>query len=281
MESIPNNAALQRCLPGIEQAAKEAALTFILPWRLEQLREEGFRGIQKFVDTGRYVPMLAPFEQQAWSWIKREAATAGERMRASAGAGEVPEVSDEQIRKALTTFSTDEWRTLIQRFNRRDVDSLRTYLDANKESLIKWLGKSKFYALFSEEIHRSMVLFFSQPLNMTVTTDALWAAHIYEEARRNNVAGTSRPSVKRSWAEVGGLNNIAASLSSHGHKVSPYKVKMMLRRMEQTPPEMFDGEPDDYLLWASDPKAYKRHLHLRTAYARPQRDPDPFFYTSN
>lgn len=140
------------------------------------------------------------------------------------------------------------------------------------------LGYSKYHTILSHEVNRGLILFFRQPgIRMTALTDAYWAAHIRNTARRRNIEGVPRPSIKRSWAEVGDLNNIAESLSTHGRKVSPYKVKMMLGRMEQTPFEEFEGSFQDYLLWVTDPKAYKHDLRLREVATKPRRDPDPYF----
>jgi len=245
---------------------------------LQELKTGGFRGIQTFVDEDKFVESMGePFERQAYKWILQATIATGEGLRASALAGQLPEPSNEQIREALNAFSVQEWRNLIDEFERRDVDALRSYLTANKEPLIKWLGRSKFDSIAGRRLGRSLILRLSQPLKRTCITDSLWAAHIHAHARLRNIEGAPRPSIKRSWAEVGGLNNIAESLSAQGHEVSPYKVKEILARIKQTPFEEFDGDYKDYLFWATDPKSYEHHLHLRKTRRWPRRDPDPFF----
>ena len=281
MGSISNE--LKRCFPSIEEAAHKAACKYRLPWRLEDLKKAGLEGIQRAQKAGRYDEQMGlPFEQQADQWIREAVDSTGKQLQAAAHTEHWPERSNVQIRLALKTFSAEEWQDLIDGFELWDIDALRAYLDANEEPLKKWLGYSKFITIRGREGIRGLILFLSQPLQMTSLTDAMWAAHIRNDARRRNITGESRPSVKRSWGEVGGLNNIAESLSQQGHKVTPYQVKKILERLEQTPFEEFDGDYGDYLLWATDPKAYKRICHLRnTGRKWSRRNPDPYFSQHN
>lgn len=279
MKSIPTE-WLVRCKPNIERMAIQAACKYVLPWRLEDLQKAGFEGIKKAVHSGRYNEGLgSPFEQQAARWIAEAVDSAGKRLQASADAKGQPEPSNAQIRQALETFSVKQWQDLIGEFELQDVDTLRAYLTANHEPLTKWIGWPKYAAIRDGEITRGFTITFSQPMRMTRITDAMWAAHIRADSRYHNIAGDSRPSVKRSWAEVGSRNNIAESLSQQGGgEVTPYQVGKMFERMEQVPFEEFDGDPRDYYFWATDPKAYEHNLRLRTSGRKwSRRDPDPFF----
>lgn len=279
MGSVPSD-GLRRCVPVIEDIARQTALRFVLPWHMADLKEAGLRAAREA--SYKYDAATGtPFEKQMRPRIRKAADQKGEGLQASAIAGQLPEPSNDQAREALKTFSAQEWRELIGKFEQRDIDTLRPYLDANKEPLIQWLGQSEFNAIFCQVVERGLILFLRRPVRMTTITDAMWAAHIYEEATQHNIAGTPRPSVKRSWSEVKGLNNIAESLNSRGGKVTPYKVKQMLERMECRPFEEFVGDYHDYFFWATDPKAFKHHLRLRETAPRPRRDPDPYFRVIN
>jgi hypothetical protein len=250
----------------VQGVAHDAAVEAGFPWEMKRLMRAALQGGQT-TGSARGIS----------DHVRAEAA----RIRAQLTSGELPEPSNEQIREALMTFTTDEWRALIREFDRRDVDILRDYLDANKEPLMRWLGRGKFNVIFAERMTRHFLLFFRQPIRETTTSDAMWAAYYYNEARCQNRACEPLPSIKRSGAETGGPNNIAEILSVRGGNPSPYKVRMMLRRMEQTPFEAFDGEPAEYFFWATDLKAYEHHLRLKKTAQRPSRDPDPFFITTN
>jgi hypothetical protein len=276
MTNIPSRARPEAIL---DKTASDAAYELRLPWRVAQLREIAAEAYETTrpptADLG--LPGERIYTRRMLQSIREQVKKTGEKMERLPFGQNKPSAgpSDIQIREALFTFSVQQWRDLIDGFDQSDVDALRSYLDANKNALVSRLGYNKYHTVFGQVVKRGLILLFSH--GWTRVTDAYWAAHIHNIARQHNIEGSPRPSAKRSWAEVGDLNNIAESLSVGGPKVTPYKVKMMLGRMKQTPFEDFDGTFEDYLLWATDPKAYKRHLHARNTAAKPRRDPDPYF----
>lgn len=280
MASIPIE-WLIRCKPSLEKTVHQIAYKHRLPWYIETLKSGGLSGIEEAVNAGRYDERLGPpFEQQAVRWIEEGIESKREQLQSSASGGELAEPSDFQIRLALTTFSVDELRELIEKFGRQDLDALRAYLDANKESLKRYLGEAKLSGILGRATHRGIILLFSQPRRMTEITQAMWAGHYHDLFKQLNieraVRGTAEPTKGRSFAEFSSPRNLAKNLGT-----TPYKVKKMLERLEQTPFEEFDGDYCDYLFWATDPAAYRHHLRVRNANLRPQRDPDPYFSQNN
>ena len=179
-------------------------------------------------------------------------------MRNSESRGRRP--SEDRIEAALDFFSPGEWRRLIGAFGGRDTGALWMHVDRNRDRLERGLGRDKLYTVFDAIGTRNVELMCKAgPWRTTAISDALWAGYWQKLARQQNIARASRPSEKRSWPEVGGPNNIAESLSRGGHEVSAYKVREMLKRLERVPyGEQFDGSCWDYLMWATDPRAFRK-----------------------
>lgn len=259
MGSVPDEQTVLRCGPIIEDAARRTAVKLVLPWQVEELRTAAFRGVQAAAD--RHTDTLGmPFEDQARPWIIKETAAAGDRLKVARDTTERrPHPPADRIEFALGFFSAKEWRRLIGHLDGQDTGALWVHAHGYREHLEEVLGRSKLYDIFDAVGTRNVeILCRSGPWRKTVITDAMWAYHWTELARRQNVARAARPSKNRSWAEVGRPNNIAESLTQGDHKVSRFKVERMLERMGRVAFEEFDGSWWDYLLWATDPRAYER-----------------------
>ncbi|WP_162924508.1 hypothetical protein [Rubrobacter indicoceani] len=263
---------IAECSPEIQKTVLALAVRHQLPWDLLALQEAAGSGVVEAAKSYNRTSGYS-FQQQAFKFIERSVDNEARRLM-SGGDGKEAFVSDERIRTALESLSVPMWEELIRDFTHQNTMIFRPYLNANKESLLQWLGESKFYRIFNELVSRGLIQFFSQPnLKTTRPTDAYWTAHIIYNARLSNIRGEPRPSVKRSWGEVMSKEAIAASLGT-----TPYKVGQIIKRMQEVPFSEFENEDiNDYCFWATDPKAYKRHKALlaRNTYAK--RLPDPFF----
>ena len=259
MGSVPDARTLQRCGQIIGRVVKRIALEQVLPWHLSELQTAAFDGVR--ITSDKHTDSLGlPFEQQAQRWIVEKTAAKGSDLRAKLASEDRRQPPSEgRIEAALKFFSAEEWRRLIGAFDGRDTGTLWIHVDRNRGRLERDLGKNKLYTVFDAISGRYVeLLCMSGPWRKTVITDAMWATYWTQMARRRNVNGEPRPSEKRSLAETGRPNNIAESLTRGEHKVSPYKVRKMLKRTEGVPFEEFDGSWWDYLTWATDPKAYRR-----------------------
>jgi len=278
---------IQECQPQIDDAlqtaAKEFKLMWCLPECLPKLRRAAEEGISDA--SAKPNPNLRdyPFPRQAAIVIAKHVRKAAAGLSADRKAGALEEPSNEQIRVALEFFSKEEWRELVDGFEQRDNDTLRSYLDPNRKALEKWLGTGKFNAIFGAAILRRTYLACSEPgARLISVTDAFWAARIEDLVRHRNIRGGSLPSGKRSWDEVRSPKAISEGLTFRGRGASPYKVRQMLARMEEAPFEDFDGDHMDYFMWATNPKDFERHRRtMETSPPYPRRAPDTYFSVGN
>jgi len=233
----------------------------MLAWDLAQLRK---RGEAAFLEAfaRRDENRGRPVEQFAAGYISREVVAVSKRIRAQRDAegDRYPAPPGQQIAEALETFSEQEWRNLIPRFEQRDLKPLRAYLDANREKLEHGSSQGKYRVILANAVERELILLLQRPLRMIPVTDPMWALLIREQTQQLKMELGPRPSRKRTADEMGRANAIAEGLSRQGHKVTPYKVTTYFERMERVPFDQFDGSVYDYFAMIADTRAYKRFL---------------------
>ncbi len=274
------------CSEEIARAIRESALQHSLPWRLDELRKAGERGVL-WAAAKKYDPTLGySFQRQAWKWIAGEVWHEAVRLAAEAqGAEESAPVPNAATRRALETFSAPEWEGLIEGFEAGDLKILRTYLDANREPLTAWLGKAKFYKILDKEATRSMLLaleYMVQSGYKTTLADAArHVAFFHAQARLLKIKRAEKPPGVRSWAEVSSERSLVEMLNRsfpRAERTTRHRVRKMVARMKTTPPSQFDGSMHDYYLWTTDPDSYKHELRLGKA-EKPRLKPDPYFFS--
>lgn len=254
MSSIPDR-DLQACKPGILKSAKNTAYEFCIPWYLEDLRQAGLHGVRSMVEGERYDPTLGTtFAQQAWRWIQQETRRVGSGFQASERAGEGRKPSDGQIREALVTFSAHEWAEMIACFERDDLENLRSWMRNHPAPLEEKTEKREEIgmAVARRGIHLSF-----RGTKLIRATDALEAALMRDAAASNNRTGVPRPPGIVSWDHESRPPAISRRLGT-----SRFKAEQMLKRAASTSFEKFaeeyGGSWFDYLLWSTDPIAYRR-----------------------
>jgi hypothetical protein len=208
---------IDECAPQLKDAAHQEAYEFRFPWELSRLREAGKRGVLKASKEQKDETLGLPFPQAASGEIKKATRAAAIRLRAQREGGDEPfQPTEEDIREALEVFSRQEWRNLIAGFERQDLAPLRSYLDAHRGELERWLGRPKFTAVYVSAVRRGLLLFLDQPgLKITPVTDPMWAVIFRQFARQLKMKGGPRPSKKRTADEMGGYRAIAEGLSQH------------------------------------------------------------------
>jgi len=261
----------------LSDAARRVALASRIPWRAKDLKAaalEAYRTVEP-PPASLGLPPAQVSEAMLRKICEHVEKAAGLMDRLPP---DKQEPTDEQIREALGTFSEQDWLTLIDEFDQNDTDALLSYLEANKSPLQNWLGAEKFFYVHSRAIQRHLASSWDQPgMGFVVITDPLEAAGIHKGARRLSIDRVQRPpGQERSWDEMSRPNHISEELSASGRKVSPYKVREILKRMKRKPPQDFDGSVQHYLVWAADPKIYERELSARSG-GVPRRKSDPFF----
>lgn len=143
----------------VKTLAREGAVESGVPWALQRLLEYGH---QTAKEVARRDWEASGLSFELFVLERTRAAVHDEARRLFAEEQEVRKrdpdkpspVPNEAIREALETFSVPAWEQLIRKFDREDVNILRSYLDANKEPLIKQLGRKKYYRIFNEEVRQ-------------------------------------------------------------------------------------------------------------------------------
>jgi len=262
--------------------ARDVAFELGLPWRVGDLWKVGeAHGTTKAPPGNLGLPTGGADEQ-----ARRTIRVRGHVEKAGKGMGRLPpglsEPADEQIRVALLTFTVGQWRDLIDRFDQDDTDALLSYLHANEGPLKHRLGYSNFFAIYGYAIRRHLIHSGGRPeMRFVFITDAYEAARLHKIARQHNIGTAPKPPGRRSWDERSRPYYISEEMGGPRRKVSRHTAAQILKRLKQTSPQDFDGSIQDYLTWATDPKAYERVLAARKAGTKPPRRPDPYFSDEN
>ena len=168
MDSIPPQSKLTKTLnESIRTIAKEVAFKERLPWELQRLRESGSRCVVKAKQEilSESKSLGAPPEQVAGQYICRATVTAAQRLKASAsGKRSLP--TEEQMEDAVKVFGTEHdaerWKVLIKDFNRREAESLQSFVEAKYESLKGKIETKTLRAILTASTLRSVELWLEE-----------------------------------------------------------------------------------------------------------------------
>lgn len=225
MGSIPSKAPLADELRRIiEVTTREVAFEERLPWGLDRLRESSRECTrtagEEIIAKSRALGM--PAKDVAPGAVYEAACRAAKGLRGDAEAGELLP-TDEQIKEALETFSTQEWRDLVGEFRREDLQILRAYVSANLVELETTLGLSKLRTIRGACALRGVFLAL-RGQKLVPVSDPMWAAIIRQDTTARNIACEPSPTKRLSMAELGGDSNIAKMLGVTDKRVADWQV---------------------------------------------------------
>jgi hypothetical protein len=204
--------------------------------------------------------------------------TYGEVKKAGKDMDQLPpdkkEVTDGQIKEALKAFSVEEWRRLVHKLERRDLDAVVGYLQNDPEAMADDKCRCVHDIAAARGLAHTFGRLAQSGYKEVVISDPMWAAVFWRRAREDNLR--HRPgSEKRTRAESGRYAAVSESLGEMGRKVHDRQVKRWLDRLRAYPewkdfldrrgPMPDEITPVDFDFWhkVADPNGYKRSIRRR------------------
>lgn len=240
----------------VEGTAKRVAFQLALPWHLDELKTAALCGAQKT----KHDPRLGRSRtEQVQSSMDHAAEREGGRLRQARNDGTLDGPTAKQIADALRTFTPEQWQYLVPRFEKADLEVLLMKMRDSVEDLrLEW-GQRRYANLYVAAMHHKVHLML-KTTKLIPVSDVFWAAVWRSFAHDLKKQGIVKPSVKRTADEMGSDRAIAEGLSQHERAVHGKTVAKYFQRMQQLPPEQFNGGWFDYYATIADTKRFKQYL---------------------
>jgi hypothetical protein len=244
MNSIPSPERPDQILKSI---ARKVAFESRLPWRVEELRA---KAVEAYETAELPAASLGLSREQVYRRMLQIQSINDQVKMAAQGMDRLPpgeqKPASERIEAALGTFTSEQWKILVEGFGQVDVEALLSFIRLDADRLKQRLGARKVARIEGRAIMRDVELWLRENRSKVVPiTDVDWALPWPELVRQANREGKGHRATGRSVAELSSDRSIARLFSKrdeqtdHEMKVSPYELKRWRERVERLTYEQY------------------------------------------